>query len=290
MAGHRGHGPARPNRGTGRGRLGHAAAATAALAPASAVQPACKCHQHHSLLTLHSCHYLLPLLPARPGAAPPVRQAAGASGAQLHGHAASKHLRADCWSSGAGTRPRGRVGGIGCCETSFSLQQCFKGPPRLWYAVRASEERPPPASIHALVEASKACATCGFLPNAYFCSRIRTWQSCCESLASLQSVPAASPVFGLGPQAAWSASDRCCITRRLLRHLFSDTRATMSSYVDQVLAKFKQGQKAALKLQTEARQEREEKLAKAAAGGHSCEHPLRPSRRPLLAVPFCAQL
>lgn len=39
----------------------------------------------------------------------------------------------------------------------------------------------------------------------------------------------------------------------------------MSSYVDQVLAKFKQGQKAALKLQTEARQEREEKLAKAAA-------------------------
>ncbi|KAL4448542.1 hypothetical protein ABPG75_005761 [Micractinium tetrahymenae] len=39
----------------------------------------------------------------------------------------------------------------------------------------------------------------------------------------------------------------------------------MSSRVDQVLAKFKQGQKAALKVQADARQEREEKLAKAAA-------------------------
>lgn len=50
--------------------------------------------------------------------------------------------------------------------------------------------------------------------------------------------------------------------------------------MDQVLAKFKQGQKAALKVQAEARQEREDKLAKAAAGegviAHSCVRRGRP--------------
>lgn len=49
----------------------------------------------------------------------------------------------------------------------------------------------------------------------------------------------------------------------------------MSSNLEQVLAKFKQGQKAAQKVQAAARQEREEKLAKVAAGaqlpGGGCE-------------------
>lgn len=65
---------------------------------AAAAQPACPSHPLCHLLTVHRCNYLLPLLPARPSAAPPQRrlgQAAGASGAELHGHAAIERHRAE---------------------------------------------------------------------------------------------------------------------------------------------------------------------------------------------------
>lgn len=108
------------------GRAGPSLPPPAPHARASTSHPACQSHPRRDNLTLHRCHYVLPLLPARPSAAPPQRRlgkAAGASGTELHGHATNTRRCSNKWAPRAEARPKRRAGGIECCQASLSLWQ-----------------------------------------------------------------------------------------------------------------------------------------------------------------------